>query len=163
MPLVVEEQFSGTAFIAGGSASRPQPQHEQPAYQVLRQPMIRRDTAGGEPTIQPRLSSTFPRQLRLLGIEDSAQRSSTDLIDQVPSEDNVVAGGATTREQEEQRITATTVPSRHVIVDGDTLPDIALNYYGDQSRANDIFALNRQRIPTFDLLPIGAEIELPHE
>ena len=48
-----------------------------------------------------------------------------------------------------------------MIVDGDTLPHIALKYYGDQGRAEEIYALNQERIPSFDLLPIGVEIKLP--
>jgi nucleoid-associated protein YgaU len=50
---------------------------------------------------------------------------------------------------------------RHRITDGDTLASLAQRYLGSADRANEIFELNRQALPSPELLPIGTEIKLP--
>jgi nucleoid-associated protein YgaU len=49
-------------------------------------------------------------------------------------------------------------PIRHVIVDGDTLPDLAERYLGDRLRATEIFEQNRGVLASPDLLPLRVEI-----
>ena len=45
--------------------------------------------------------------------------------------------------------------------DGDTLTSIAIRFYGDASRAEDILEANRDKISDPDLLPVALEIEIP--
>jgi len=50
---------------------------------------------------------------------------------------------------------------RHKINDGDTLAGLAERYLGAADRANEIFDLNREILPSPELLPIGKEIKIP--
>ena len=50
---------------------------------------------------------------------------------------------------------------RHVVVDGDTLSDLAARYLGRTEAALEIFELNRHVLATPDLLPIGAVLKIP--
>ena len=52
-------------------------------------------------------------------------------------------------------------PRTHTIRDGDTLPLLALRYLDDADRQNEIYDLNRDLLPSPDLLPIGVTITLP--
>ena len=53
-------------------------------------------------------------------------------------------------------------PSRtHKIRDGDTLANIAQRMLGDAGRANELFELNRNVLPSPQLLPLGVEIKIP--
>jgi len=49
----------------------------------------------------------------------------------------------------------------HSIEDGDTLERIATRYLYDSARANEIFELNREILPSKDELPIGAVLRIP--
>ncbi len=49
----------------------------------------------------------------------------------------------------------------HVVVDGDTLTALAARYLGSSERYREIFQANRGLLPTPDLLPIGATLEIP--
>ena len=49
----------------------------------------------------------------------------------------------------------------HTIRDGDTLAGIAQQYLGQNNRAYEIFQLNRDRLVSVDLLPIGTVLRLP--
>jgi nucleoid-associated protein YgaU len=53
------------------------------------------------------------------------------------------------------------VTRTHVVVDGDTLTGLAARYLGSSDRYREIFAANRQILPTPDLLPIGATLKIP--
>jgi len=56
-------------------------------------------------------------------------------------------GGAVATEAEESYRPATSERAReHVVAENETLADIALRYYGDAARANDLYAANRDRI-----------------
>jgi nucleoid-associated protein YgaU len=50
---------------------------------------------------------------------------------------------------------------RHKIVDGDTLGGLAEKYLGTADRALEIYEANREVLPGPELLPIGAELEIP--
>ncbi len=50
---------------------------------------------------------------------------------------------------------------RHVVARGDTLMSISLRYYGNRSRWRDIFAANRDQLPTESSLQIGMELRIP--
>jgi hypothetical protein len=52
-------------------------------------------------------------------------------------------------------------PARHVVKDGDTLAKIAERYLGDPNRAREIYELNQSQLSSPDLLPIGAELQIP--
>lgn len=53
---------------------------------------------------------------------------------------------------------STTPPVVHRVQDGDTLPDLAARYLGDASLWPILFELNRDRISSPDLLPLGAPL-----
>lgn len=50
---------------------------------------------------------------------------------------------------------------RHVVVKGDTLFSLAQRYYGNRSRWRDIYAANRQVLPSENSLRIGMELRIP--
>lgn len=50
---------------------------------------------------------------------------------------------------------------KHVVHNGDTLERLAKRYLGNESRALEIFDLNRDVLTNPHLLPIGAELRLP--
>ncbi len=65
---------------------------------------------------------------------------------------------------------ATTLPDRnekqrdvsyHRIVDGDSLAGLAEQYLGDPARAEEIFAANREVLPSREVLPLGARLVIP--
>ena len=49
----------------------------------------------------------------------------------------------------------------HKIVDGDTLPALAERYLGDANRYREIYAANRDLLPSPDILPIGVTLRIP--
>lgn len=63
--------------------------------------------------------------------------------------------------QDGQRLRTADRTERHRIVDGDTLPKLAVAYLGDRDRYLDIFQANRDVLSDPRLLPIGAEITIP--
>jgi nucleoid-associated protein YgaU len=50
---------------------------------------------------------------------------------------------------------------RHVVVKGDTLFSLAQKYYGNRSRWRDIYAANRDVLPSENSLQLGMEIKIP--
>lgn len=50
---------------------------------------------------------------------------------------------------------------RHVVVKGDTLFSLAQKYYGNRSRWRDIYAANRDLLPSENSLRLGMEIKIP--
>lgn len=50
---------------------------------------------------------------------------------------------------------------RHTVVKGDTLFSLAQRYYGDRSRWRDIYAANRDVLPSENALRIGMELKIP--
>lgn len=50
---------------------------------------------------------------------------------------------------------------QHVVSDGDTLEELAERYLGDAARAGEIYELNRDRLDSPDLLPIGMVLRTP--
>jgi phage tail protein X len=54
-----------------------------------------------------------------------------------------------------------TPPRLHRIVDGDSLPALAARYLGDASRAEEIYAANRDLLERPDLLPLGKQLRIP--
>jgi nucleoid-associated protein YgaU len=51
--------------------------------------------------------------------------------------------------------------TRHRVIDGDTLPDLAERYLGDAGRAGAILEANRDVLASPELLPIGAMLRIP--
>ncbi|MBI2825139.1 MAG: LysM peptidoglycan-binding domain-containing protein [Planctomycetia bacterium] len=49
----------------------------------------------------------------------------------------------------------------HRIADGETLTQLAERYLGNADRYKEIFELNRDRLTSSDLLPIGVELRIP--
>jgi LysM repeat protein len=52
-------------------------------------------------------------------------------------------------------------PSRHRIVDGDSLEKIAQRYLGDRARWPDVYQVNRDVLAAPSALPIGVELRIP--
>jgi nucleoid-associated protein YgaU len=52
-------------------------------------------------------------------------------------------------------------PRSHIIIDGDSLAKLAGRYLDDPHRGDEIYELNRHLLQDPELLPIGAEIEIP--
>ena len=50
---------------------------------------------------------------------------------------------------------------KHVVAKGDTLMSISLRYYGNRSRWREIFAANRDQLPSESSLQIGMELRIP--
>lgn len=50
---------------------------------------------------------------------------------------------------------------RHVVVQGDTLYSLSQRYYGDRSRWREIYAANRDVLPSENALRIGMELRIP--
>lgn len=56
---------------------------------------------------------------------------------------------------------APTAGRRHVVGKGDTLFSLAQRYYGNRSRWRDIYAANRDQLPSENSLKLGMEIRIP--
>jgi tetratricopeptide (TPR) repeat protein len=54
-----------------------------------------------------------------------------------------------------------TASRRHVVTKGDTLFSLAQKYYGNRSRWRDIYAANRDQLPSENSLRLGMEIKIP--
>ena len=52
-------------------------------------------------------------------------------------------------------------PPTHKIIDGDSLALLAERYLGSASRADEIFAANRNVLSRPEILPIGVELKIP--
>jgi nucleoid-associated protein YgaU len=50
---------------------------------------------------------------------------------------------------------------KHIVAKGDTLFSLAQKYYGDRSRWRDIYAANRDVLPSENSLRLGMEIKIP--
>ena len=48
-----------------------------------------------------------------------------------------------------------------MVAKGDTLMSISLRYYGNRSRWREIFAANRDQLPSESSLQIGMELRIP--
>ncbi len=84
----------------------------------------------------------------------SATNAAYDVPAKVADNDRLAAPPwPATEEREEPRI--------HVVVDGDSLEKLAGRYLGDPQRSAEIFELNRGLLSNPDLLPIGAELQMP--
>ncbi len=62
---------------------------------------------------------------------------------------------------EEHRPPSPQPPRRHVIVDGDTLAELAQRYLGSSDRWTEIYQANRLALRDPELLPIGLEVVIP--
>ena len=49
----------------------------------------------------------------------------------------------------------------HTVIKGDTLFSLAQRYYGNRSRWRDIYAANRDVLPSENALRIGMELKIP--
>jgi nucleoid-associated protein YgaU len=55
----------------------------------------------------------------------------------------------------------TSEPRMHIVVDGDSLERLASRYLSDPRRGREIYELNRDKLSSPDLLPIGVELKIP--
>jgi nucleoid-associated protein YgaU len=59
------------------------------------------------------------------------------------------------------RPAASELAREHVVAENETLADIALRYYGDAARADDLYAANRDRIRDPAQLHAGQKLTIP--
>jgi hypothetical protein len=52
-------------------------------------------------------------------------------------------------------------PRTHIVIDGDSLERLASRYLSDPQRGREIYELNRDKLSSPDLLPIGVELKIP--
>ncbi len=50
---------------------------------------------------------------------------------------------------------------KHIVSRGDTLMSISLRYYGSRTRWREIYAVNRDVLPSESALKIGMELKIP--
>ena len=140
VPLVLDEASPLPAFVPSISQSaRDNAASSMGRLESL--PTIRA-SAASEPGAAPTLAQDFPRPLDLAVVDNV--REDVNFAPIAPP--TIVAKPAISR------------PIRHVIVDGDTLPQLAERYLGDRSRADEIFAQNREALTSPELLPLGVTI-----
>lgn len=92
------------------------------------------------------------------------------MLPQLPIVRRASASGATIHEPDlapvMQQPAAAAQPRplrRHRIVDGDSLPVLALRYLGDEGRSEEIATINRDVLCDPNLLPVGKEILIPRD
>ncbi len=179
VPLTPDDDFTGLAFIGVGKKVDEE-QVAQP--QQVRIPAIGRaketDEAAEGSIHAPRLTRNFPRPLVMLGIRRLPEVGGT-------SEDPVAIPHSTAQQPNyaptnppprrpalplidveakgtrSMNATVAARPATHTVVDGDTLPLIAEQYYGDTALAEKIYQANQGVLPSPQILPIGAELVLP--
>jgi hypothetical protein len=52
-------------------------------------------------------------------------------------------------------------PRTHIVIDGDSLERLASRYLSDPQRGREIYELNRDKLSSPELLPIGVELKIP--
>jgi len=84
-------------------------------------------------------------------------------VAEMPAEQPVVVNRPPTQTSQPQPTpaAATTSYRKHVVVKGDTLFILAQRYYGNRSRWRDIYAANRNVLPSESALKIGMELKIP--
>lgn len=150
VPLVVAEDALPTAFVASESTSARAAVESLSKLRSL--PTIRASVAS-ESIAPPQLAHDFPRPLPLASAAAEASNAANAEIAQPKPEEFAPIALPT--------IAAKPVvaqPVQHVIVDGDTLPQLAERYLGDASLAEEIFAQNRDQLASPELLPLGVTL-----
>jgi len=114
-------------------------------------------------------ASAVPTWYRPPSVSSTAYESPLPALPQLPIVRRASRSAATIHEPDfSQQPAPPGTPSplprgrRHRIVDGDSLPLLALRYLGDEHRAEEIARLNERVIGDPSLLPVGKEIEIPH-
>jgi nucleoid-associated protein YgaU len=141
VPLVIDDAAPLPAFVP--SISQTTRDNAASLGRLESLPTIRA-SAASEPTHAPTLAQDFPRPLDLAVVDDKREEVSF-----APIAPPTIAAKP-----------AISGPRQHVIVDGDTLPQLAEQYFGDRSRASEIFAQNRDVLSSPELLPLGVTIEI---
>lgn len=111
-----------------------------------------------KPASVPTVPPTFPREVKASGTDLQAltvRRLKT------PRENAT----STTREPMQNAgqtpLAQSPLARRHVVADGETLPEIAQRYYRDSTLWTFIYRANQERLPSPELLPIGIELLIP--
>ena len=130
-----------------------------------------RSTINDQPAAQtyPRIETLEPQPLAMPA--DEAQDSPVSLASEAPPasapKSPSTSPSHTFSPQQPIRALPTkpTAPSsvnrRHLVVKGDTLFNLAQKYYGNQARWRDIYAANRDQLPSENSLRLGMEIRIP--
>ncbi|MEM7314957.1 MAG: hypothetical protein AAF497_17565 [Planctomycetota bacterium] len=118
------------------------------------------ETAHGEPPVLEKLVNVPP----LPTVNGDNKTVLTDVAS-IGQETNVadVAAAATNRQAKQTVLKQIGPPRYHRIVDGDTLEKISMHYFGTESRAKDLFEMNRSLLERPDLLPLRKHLLIPPE
>ena len=129
---------------------------QQSREPILDIPEIRRDDALRAYTAAPELAPTFrpfTETIRMLRAAESSQPAPLAMAPPSLSPPPPVQFAGEGAEAAPLR--------RHRIADGDTLQSLAQRYYGDASQADAIFRANAKVLSDPEVLPLGAELEIP--
>lgn len=127
-----------------------QKQDKLPAYQAASyEPLAQMDTPPAEtdPYATDPMVTSEDTNLAADTAND-APRTAPTRVQQTPvrtAPQADVAGGART----------------HTVTKGDTLYNLARQYYHDQAKWRDIWQANRTRVPNPDVLPVGSKLIIP--
>lgn len=113
-------------------------------------------TSNARPFIAPDLGSSQPvteSPVSLAPVGPTETQEEEPLIQAAPSQPVRAPPTKPTAPAESGR--------RHVVVKGDTLFSLAQRYYGNRSRWRDIYAANRDVLPSENALRLGMELRIP--
>jgi nucleoid-associated protein YgaU len=158
-PAKLDETPSTTDnHVAQGSEILPTPQHHA--------------SEGDLPTPRPRLVIgqdvlPAPREVRgLTADRDDGFRAVPGRPGGVQREDHTIRAPVTRLVRltpPNQQTSPIRAPAVHTVRDGDTLEQLAKNYWGDASRWRDIYSANRHILADPQLLPIGVRLRIPND
>jgi len=136
-PLVLRQQPDARALAATEAGANPTPARLQKAAPLeprrLSPTVV---TPSDQPAPPPDLPKSFPA-----GSQPASTRWGSSLSEMLPE--------------------AASAPTRHKIVDGDTLELLAERYLGSAARAMEIFDANRNELTNPKELRIGLELKIP--
>ena len=132
--------------------SSPEP---QAPLQLTPVPRSRRPTMNQQLAAAPGL----PDQSDVVGKAFDSAELPPDLAPQFPSQ--TTAPGRAADQPRPGPLSGPFAVRMHKVVDGDTLEALAERYLGCADRAGEIYQLNRDRLLSPELLPIGVELRIP--
>jgi nucleoid-associated protein YgaU len=140
-PLVLRQQPDARALAAAEPASSTQarPQNAAPAEPRRLSPTV--VTPSDQPAPPPDLPKSFPSGSQSTSNQPASTRWGSSLGEMLPA--------------------TASAPTRHKVVDGDTLDLLAERYLGSATRAMEIFEANRSVLTNPKELRIGLELKIP--
>lgn len=154
---------AGAVVLAGLVVSWPlRLQDERPSTAIVGGlPLAAAPLAGSPPESSASLAAAAPLGAALPIATDNEPAVAATLVRARTAE--TLAGPIDAGELAADRGAAAPGPIEriHVVHEGDSLERLAKRYLGDETRALEIFDLNRRLIENPHLLPIGAELRIP--